>query len=307
MNIRELDRIFLNELNEFLSNGKAGWSKNWGNKEEIKNMTEGNLNNEQLGNILESTNRHLVIVGLSLLPNFRDEEEIARDYGLNNFYKYSNNACSFSSFKISRYLPSTLNDHKEGKWFNKYLSKISSGVAKPAVLKFFDQMIKKYNPLVTYTTTTLVNHKYMISNYSRVGKQCIGYNGGQIIENYDSLFSGKIKPIRGFVRYSDDGKDYFIKYIIKISSIRPKVAEFLLAIASTFMKGICMKEEAEYRFLILTTNLLDALDINCAHKKCEKFSCSLESENPFYTSDKYDCEKDRTSERCNYNLCNGYL
>ena len=273
------------------------WPYAWGKREEkeviARSFIYGENNDDKISTI---SNDEYVIMGLSLFPDFRPEYEIPRDFALEYFYKYNNDACSFNSFNISRFVTSTLNDSHEGKWFGEYVSKI---IPNPVIQidDFFKNMLMKYKPLVTYTTTSLVNHKYMISNYSKKGKRCIKYKGDEVLTNYDSLFSGKIKPIRGFVRYSEFEKDEFIKYIYSIIHINPRSAELLLAIAATFMKGVCMKEEAEYRFLILTTNSLDSIDIECLHKGCIKFNCNPGNPNPFYMEKQSSCDE-FVSDRC---------
>ena len=301
MNINELKRGFLNNINNFLSSRDNSWPSDWETRETIREQAISFIDSSNDETFFGS-NEEYVIGGLALLPNLRNVEEIPRDFDLKRFYKYNDNACSFSSFNIGKYVPSYLNDSKEGKWFDEFMLKMppsSYGKATPA----FGKMLTKYNPLVTYTTTTLDNHKYMISNYSRVGKMCIGYDGEQLLNNYDSLFSGKIKPIRGFVRYSDIEKDDFKTYIYALISVKPAAAELLLAIAATFIKGVCMKEEAEYRFLILTTNSLDSLDINCLSKGCNSFVCVPGNTNPFYDEGVSECP-DTNAIRCDNNNCN---
>lgn len=164
--LRDLTKKFVEEINYFLT--KDELPPSW-------TSVSGRLTNEQdalqtLNGFTteELTTEIVTIVGLGLLPPLDDKISDIRNKDLNTLYKYHNFACDFNSFRLDKFDVNSLNDKAEGEWVDLFY--YINGFASSDTKNELEKIIKNYNPLATFTTTTLRNHNYMISNYSREGK-----------------------------------------------------------------------------------------------------------------------------------------
>lgn len=261
-----LTKDFIKEINEFLCSG---------NISNIKYETKIKINEDnEWENILLSTNnndfhkneaiRDYIRSFLIKFPDFNDDYSRNRDLSLKYFYIYNPNAKNFKDFRISNF-NTLMNDNLELKWFDEYIHRFYAKFP----LSSANTWRKDGNMLVKCTTTTDQNAFYMVANYCIENNgdntmYCQGdkiaykqysakYKASTVLDAFDHLYSRKLKAVRGFVRYDDDGKHDAIKFLYSTIKLKSKkFFTFAFSLMSTFIKGECMAEEAEFRFLLLT-------------------------------------------------------
>ena len=259
MDLKWLTHKFIDELNDFLTFEKNDFkyevieSNIYSNKN--INMQLGYLKNFNKNEISPQYNRDIIRMFTSWFPKL---EEL--NSSVNNFYVYSPIANTFKDFRISNFNV-MLNDKKELEWFDKYIKPSNSGI------DLSKSWRREGHMLVKCATTTLNNEEYMVANYNiknlnnrhvtyckpidGYSQYSAIYNAEPILDKFDSLYSSNLKPISGFVRYGNKEAEAAFKFLL---SLPKHLFQFAYSLMSTFVKGECMKEEQEFRFLILSTS-----------------------------------------------------
>ena len=136
----------------------------------------------------------------------------------------------------------------------------------------------------------------MVANYSPCSQTCKAYNAKKVFKKYDLMYSSSMKPLRGYVRYGGNkisSKNLLEEMKNYISSATSTLLELILVF---FVKGLCMKKEKEYRFIMFTKN---------------KNIDNIVFETQFNPTIQFGYEKSQLKRNCFYddngNICNEVL
>ena len=271
MDIQWLTKPFVAAINKYLTN----WDDS-----ELKGFIEGSdltrgitLSDDYSWNQENYNARELRAISAIylLLINEQDKNYMKYrelDNSIRKYHIYNKNANVFNVFMISNF-NTQLNDESETRWLDIFSQFWTNNNISPIAENLRDNG----NLLVKCTTTTEINSKYMVGNYdmndidycsitSEYSQNRVTFQGDKVDDVYDSLFSRKIKPIRGFVRYDENGK---FDFLYRTNTAPPQTKDFLIAIFSVFTKGGCMAKEGEYRFLIITPGNIESISFRLPH------------------------------------------
>lgn len=196
--------------------------------------------------------------------------------------KYSNaNICTWDKFVIGRFNIENLNDLNETKWF----SSIFDGSGFGDITKMVKKETLKSTTYATFTTQSSQNEHYMCSNYSHDKRHWVEYDKSKVFYEFDKYcLRGSRFGLRGFVRYGSNKVD-LINIYNELKRLFPssRALKFGLLIMCFFVKGVCMKEEEEYRFLVLNNRSRNAtIDLDVFPQKFRRIKDEELIWNHFY-------------------------
>ena len=267
--------------------------------------------------------RNIVYSIINKLSNITDKNNYTSLEG--NYYVYNKDADKWKNFYIGKF-QNPQDNFNESKWFENYLNDVY-GSNEDEVFKYLNHIFSVVYKLRTngYTlakssTITLENAKHMVRNYcvkntyenfldcnSKYEQNFAVYNAESVDSKYDSLLSTNIKTFRGYVRYVNRENNNFIKWttnLIKDLSDWEEVEDsvkFALLLLSFFVKDTSLKQEEEYRHIVITdSNSINGIKLSVVpssgkykfnpctlnYKKENHSDCLRVKENNFKDTDK---------------------